>query len=103
VPPLTFRRKNEQTAFTGSFVSLEPVSLTMTCLKMADDGHGIIIRLNNPVNAETRGIIRFARPIKEAFRATMNEKATGPLSLANGNEIELDVKPFEVVTIRFEM
>ena len=103
VPALTFRRKNEQAAFTGSFVSLEPASLVMTCLKVADDGHGVIIRVNNPVDAEARGVIRFGRPVKKASRVSMKEEAVAALPLTNGNEIELDVRPFEVVTIKFEM
>jgi alpha-mannosidase len=70
---------------------------------MADDGQGIIIRLNNPVDAKAHGIIHFGRPVKKAFRATMKEEAGGALPVKNGNEIELDVKPFEVVTIKLEM
>ena len=46
---------------------------------------------------------RPAEAVKKAFRATMKEKAVGVLPVRNGNEIELDVKPFEVVTIKFEM
>ncbi len=51
MPPLTFRRKNEQPALTGSFVSLEPASLVMTSLKQADDGKSFVIRINNPLDA----------------------------------------------------
>lgn len=103
VSPLPFQRKNEQSMFTGSFISLEPASLLMTGLKLADDGQAIIIRLNNPVDATVHGVVHFVRPVKEAFRATMNEEIVGPLSVKNGNGIELDVKPFEVVTIRLEV
>ncbi len=100
VSPLAFRRKNEQSVFTGSFVSLEPASLIMTTLKLTDDGQAIVIRLNNPIDAAVRGVVHFGGPVKEAFRATMKEEVVGPLPVKNGSEIELDVRPFEVVTVR---
>ena len=100
VPPLAFRRKNEQTVFTGSFVSVQPPSLVMTSLKLADDGHGIVIRLNNPIDSSIRGVVHFERSVKEAYQASMKEEIVKPLSVKSGNEIELDIRPFEVVTVR---
>jgi alpha-mannosidase len=100
VPLVAFRRKNEQSTFTGSFVSVEPASLAMTSLKLADDGQAVIMRLNNPGDVNVRGAIRFEQPVKEASRAMMNEKVIGPLTVKDGTEIELEVKPFEVVTVR---
>jgi hypothetical protein len=38
-------------------------------------------------------------PIKEAFRAKMNEEITEALAVSNGHDIGLTVKPFQVVTL----
>jgi alpha-mannosidase len=103
VPLLPFSRKNQQIAQVGSFVSVEPPSLVMTSLKLADDGKGIIIRLNNPVDLSVQGVVHFERPVEGAQRAMMNESALGSMPIKDGKEIELQVKPFEVVTVRVDL
>ena len=99
VPFLAVKRKNEQTVLEKSFLSVQPRSLLLTALKRADDDSGVIIRLNNPVNAEVRGIVHTGVKAKEAYRATMNEQIIGPAELINEHDIPITVKAFEVLTL----
>jgi len=99
VPFLAVKRKNEQTLFEKSFLSIQPKSLLLTALKRSDDESGIVIRLNNPVDAEVRGTVHLEAKVKEACRAKMNETIVGPVEILNGHDIPLTVKAFEVMTL----
>jgi len=99
VPFLAVKRKNEQTVFEKSFLSVEPKSLLLTALKTAEDESGIIIRLNNPLNAEVQGTVHVEAPVKEAYRAMMNETHVGSVEVLNGHDIRVTAKPYEVLTV----
>jgi alpha-mannosidase len=99
VPFLAVKRKNEQTVFEKSFLSIEPRSLLLTALKRADDESGVIIRLNNPVDAEVLATVHMEAKVKEAYRAMMNETIVAPVEILNGHDIPVTVKAFEVVTL----
>jgi alpha-mannosidase len=99
VPPLTVNRKNDQSVLEQSFLSITPDSLTLSTLKVADEQKGFVLRVSNPVDRTVEGLIHFTMPIKEAFRAKMNEEITEALAVSNGHDIGLTVKPFQVVTL----
>jgi alpha-mannosidase len=99
VPPLTVNRKNDQSVLEQRFVAVSPDSLTLSALKVADEQKGIVLRLSNPVDRTVEGMIHFNPPVKEAFRAKMNEEITEAVAVSNGHDIRLTVKPFEVVTV----
>jgi alpha-mannosidase len=99
VPFLAVKRKNEQTVVEKSFLSVQPTSLLLTALKRADDASSIILRLNNPVDGEVRGIVHLEPKAKEAYRATMNEAIVQPVEIINGHDIPVTVKAYEVMTL----
>ena len=99
VPPLTVNRKNDQSVLEQGFLSITPDSLTLSALKVADEQKGFVIRVSNPVDRTAEALIHFTMPIKEAFRAKMNEEITETIAVSNGHEMSLTVKPFEVVTL----
>jgi alpha-mannosidase len=98
-PCLAVKRKNEQTVFEKSFLSVQPKSLLLTALKRADDDSGIIIRLNNPVDGEVRGLVHMTPRVKEAYRGTMGEEIIAPVEILEGHDIPVVVKAFEVLTL----
>jgi len=99
VPPATVNRKNQQQELDRSFLSLSPDSLTLSALKTSEDRKGIVLRLSNPVDRTVRGSLHCARPIKEAFRAKMNEELIEPLQIDHGHDLHVAVKPYEVLTV----
>ena len=99
VPLLAVKRKNEQTVFEKSFLSVQPTSLLLTALKRADDESGIVIRLNNPVDGDVRGIVHMEAKTREAYRATMNESIVEPMEIMGGHDIPVTVKAYEVMTL----
>ncbi|MCX6132248.1 MAG: glycosyl hydrolase-related protein [Ignavibacteriales bacterium] len=99
VPPLTVNRKNDQLVLEHSFVSITPDSLTLSALKTADEKRGIVLRVSNPVDRTVQGEIHLSLPVKEAFRAKMNEEITEAVPVSKGHRLHITVKPFEVVTL----
>jgi len=99
VPFLAVKRKNEQTVFEKSFLSVQPQSLVLTALKRSNDESGVIIRLNNPVDTEVQGTVHVEPKVKESFLAAMNEEIVGPVEVLNGHDIPVTVKAFEVMTL----
>jgi alpha-mannosidase len=99
VPFLTVKRKNEQTVFEKSFLSVQPNGLLLSALKQADDKSGIVIRLSNPIDSTVQGSVHLEAKAKEAFRVAMNEEIVGPVQVLNGHDIPVTLKAFEVMTI----
>lgn len=99
VPPLVLKRKNKQEVLEKSFVSVQPGSLSLSALKMADASNDIVLRLCNPVDRTVEGVIHFESPVREAHRAKMNEEIIEALAVEGGHDLRLTVKPFDVVTL----
>jgi mannosylglycerate hydrolase len=99
-PPLVVSRKNEQAILEKSFFSLQPDwTCFLTALKIADNGDGIILRLNNPVDTPKSGVIHSESSLKSAFRARMNEEIIEPIEVERDHDISFKAKPFEVLTL----
>jgi len=99
-PPLVVKRKNEQTILGASFLSVRPDHLLLSALKEAEDRNGVIVRVSNPVGSEIEGRISFQRLVKEAYLAKLNEENIKPLTIIDGREVSVNMKPYEIKTIR---
>jgi alpha-mannosidase len=83
------------------FAAAEGVELALGSLKRAEDGRGVILRLYEPHGARGNATLRFAFGVARAERVNLLEEPEGTAEL-EGGEILLDVRPFEVVTLRVE-
>jgi mannosylglycerate hydrolase len=99
VPFLPVKRKNEQSVFEKSFLSIETKALVLSGLKRTDDESGVVIRLSNPLGVDVRGTIHIGAPVKEASYAMMNETILGPAEIINGHDIQVKVAAFAVATL----
>jgi 2-O-(6-phospho-alpha-D-mannosyl)-D-glycerate hydrolase len=57
-----------------SFISLDSATLEWSCVKRAEDGDGLILRLWNPLDDAQDGIIRTANPVQGARFVNLNEE-----------------------------
>jgi alpha-mannosidase len=81
-------------------LKLEPDNIVMTALKPSEDGTAIILRFYEASGEETEAnITLFQKPAK-AVIANLIEDELEELPF-EGNSIKLNVKPFEIVTIKF--
>jgi alpha-mannosidase len=80
-------------------VVTEGVELALGSLKRAEDGRGVILRLYEPHGKRGRATLRFAFGACSVERANLLEEPEGAVETREG-EVRLDVRPFEVLTLR---
>ena len=83
------------------FVVVEGVELALGSLKRAEDGRGVILRLYEPHGARGPATLRFASGVGRAGRVNLLEEPEGMVEV-RGDEVLLDVRPFEVLTLHVE-
>jgi alpha-mannosidase len=87
-----------------SFVASEGVPVTLGALHPALDGNGVILRVHASTGARGEARLRFHRPLAAATRVDLLEdplsEAAAPRLSADGTVVALDVRPFELVTLR---
>ena len=68
---------------------------------MAEDGDAAVVRLYEAFNAHTRVTVSAGFAFKRAVLCDLLEQETEALPVA-GRSVTLAVKPYEIVTIKFE-
>ena len=82
-------------------VVVEGAELALGSLKRAEDGRGVILRLYEPHGARGPSTLRFASRVGRAERVNLLEEPEGTVEVRD-DEVLLDVRPFEVLTLRVE-
>lgn len=85
---------------SASFFAVEPPSFSVTAVKRAEDGGGLIIRGVNLGAAPCRTRIQSLWPVASAWLARLDETPTAQLDLPSPHEIVAQAEPGEIVTIR---
>jgi len=83
-------------------VMVEGVKLALGSLKRAEDGRALILRLYEAHGARGKSVLRFAKEIKRAEKSNLLEETerSGSSLLVEGNTLHVEVRPFEVLTLR---
>jgi len=83
-----------------SFLSVSEKNIIIETVKFAEDGSGdIIIRMYESKNTYTSCKLKFGFDVKSAYITDMLERNLTPAEIKN-NEISLNFKAFEVITVR---
>ena len=69
------------------------------CVKLAEDGGDVIVRLYDSFGASTRARVSFGFEAVSACVCDLMENEISPLAIADGG-VEIDVGAFEIVTLR---
>ena len=82
----------------------EGVALALGSLKSAEDGRGLVLRLYEPCGARGKSVLHFTKEIKQAQKIDLLEEAdeSEPIFAVDKRALYLEVRPFEVLTIRLE-
>lgn len=83
----------------ASLFLLDNASLHVTCVKQAEDGKGLIIRLFNPLNQMQKAALQFTKGIRTAQLVKMDESLISHLTAAGGI-VEYAVEPKKIRTFR---
>jgi alpha-mannosidase len=85
------------------FLALDGLPLSLGSLKRAEAGEGLILRLYEPHGNRGWATLRFPRPVQHVERVNLLEEAgVGyvPVLSDDGVTVQLDLRPFEVVSLR---
>jgi alpha-mannosidase len=82
------------------FVKAEGVELALAGLKRSEDGEAVILRLYEPHGARGLARLRFPGGLKGAEKTNLLEDRGGTQVHVEGDGIDVEVRPFEVVTLR---
>ncbi len=99
--PVLLRGKREGTLDeTMSFCSIEEPNVLLLCLKEAEDGRGIIVRLIETRGMATNATLRLPFvDIEKSFAANLVEEDEGPLP-ATPHTVTVPIGAFGIATIR---
>ena len=98
------QRANGQAALPVrmSLLSVEPASVTVTTVKPADDGKGVIVRIRETAGKDTDAIIKLALPNGGKFsRCDLVERNQEALQ-ADGGAVSLKLKANSMAAVRVE-
>jgi alpha-mannosidase len=100
--PLILRQINGGASYQqplGSFVSVSDPYVIIETVKQAEDGNGLIVRLYE--NQRNRGRVKLnvGFALKAAYRTNLLEETDAELTV-NNNQVDIDVTPYQIVTLR---
>jgi len=103
LPLRPVRRKTAASLpLADSLLLLEPGALTLSAVKLAEDGQGIVVRAYNTTRRPCTGILRSAVTLARAWRARLDETVLGEIPVRESREVEFPVGPAEVITLRLK-
>ena len=72
----------------------------MTTLKKSEDDDSLALRFYEAEGRFTRARVRLAQPIRKAWLTNLIEEEPKPLTINSQGVVELDIKPWEIVTLK---
>jgi len=85
-----------------SFFELKPNNLILSALKKAEDSDEVILRFFETKGEETTAEIELFRKIEKATASDLLEREEYELK-TDGNRLKMEVKPFEIVTLKLKL
>lgn len=82
-----------------SFVRVEPDSIVMSSVKLADSGDAVIVRFYNPTHRPVEAKVYLHRRFKTIHLANLREEATDLLA-RDASEISIAAAPSQIITLR---
>ncbi len=96
-PLLTER--NTKAGLDYSFASVDCANVILETVKQAEDGNGIILRMYESENAFTKAKLTVHKEFTQAQICSLLEEPER-MAAADGNVIDVQLKPYEVVTVK---
>jgi len=96
-PLLTER--NTKAGLDYSFASVDCANVILETVKQAEDGNGIILRMYESENAFTKAKLTVHKEFSQAQICNLLEEPER-MAAADGNVIDVQLKPYEVVTVK---
>ena len=88
------------TFLKSSFVSVEQSNVIIETIKQAEDGRGLILRLNEFKRMRGTITLKIGFPLKEVWRTNILEENQDLIHHAQDNSFRFSIKPFQILTFR---
>ena len=86
---------------SGEFLRLAPANLIMTALKKSEDDETITLRFFEAEGrANVRAHVQLRKPIRQAWKTNLIEEEAEAITVTTAGAAELDVKPWEIITLK---
>ena len=85
---------------SGEFLRLEPGNLIMTTLKKSEDDDSLALRFYEAEGWFTHARVKLSLPLRRAWLTNLIEEEPKPLAITPQGELELEIKPWEIVTLK---
>jgi alpha-mannosidase len=85
---------------TTEFLLLEPSNLIVTAMKKCEDDDSVAVRFYEAEGRAVRAHLRFFKPVKQAWKTNLIEEEPDPLPVGSNGTVELEVNPWEIVTLK---
>ena len=98
--------KKKRYRMKRSFLKAEPDNIIISALKKAEDGKSIIIRLYEASGKKTEATITLFKKIKDVKSVNFLEEEKKEFDkkvILDENNIKVDVKPFEIITLKITL
>ena len=83
---------------SASHIRIDPSDVVLSCLKRSENGRYLVVRFFHAMEGPRRVRVELPIPIREAWRARMDETPVEPLPCQDGR-VELTVRSREVITL----
>ena len=84
---------------TASLVTSTSPGAVVSAVKRADEGDGLVVRLYEAWGGRRRTQLRLAHPVGRAQRADLLEQPQSDVELTDPTTLDLELRPFEIVTL----
>ena len=85
-----------------SLFTVAAEGVIVTAVKQAEDGHGMMVRLLNPLQTALTAKLTFLRAVAQAAVCRMDESAVETL-VTSGKSVSVDMAPKKIVTVRVQL
>ncbi len=81
------------------------MALALGSLKESQEGRALVLRLYEPHGARGKSVLHFAQDINRVEKVNLLEEVdeSKPVPAAKGRTLHIEVKPFEILTLRLEL
>jgi alpha-mannosidase len=86
----------------GSLFSINNANVVITCVKQAEDGNGLILRMFNPIDHKEDIVLNFGQKITSAILCNMDEREKNTIHIKN-NTIPLAIPPKKIITLKVKL
>jgi len=98
-------RQGEWPESSHGFVEIEPENVYLSGFKVAEDGDGVILRLHEGAQLETRATVHLLFPGRtpSAMIRCDGREQNGEAAESTGGAFQISLKPFETATVRVRL